>query len=140
MRPSRPRNWGTVGLSISRVSWDAIPRPFGWDWGNWRAPTTSTRVAREKKGWTQTVDQFRPGARSDFPEGARGPHCGRSDAAGSEVDELVAAADRQAEEGTGDSCQSRRRVPGAQKARLQQVEGVEEHYDRTPASRSERPV
>ena len=53
--------------------------------------TTSTRVAREKKGRTETVDPVRPVSRSDFPKGARRPHCKRSDAAKSEVNEPVAA-------------------------------------------------
>src|SRR5918998_5693313 len=110
MRPSRPRSWGTGESSPSRGSWDAIPRPSGWDWGNWKAETTWTRVAAEKRGWTQTVDRDRPCDRSELSEGARGPHRGRSDAPRGEMDQLVAAADRETHHRPGNTCQSSRRL------------------------------
>src|SRR3954462_10453499 len=106
MRPSRPSSWGTAGLSTSRGAWGAIPRPSDWDWRNWRAGATWTRVAPEKRGWKQTVDRRRPRDRSELPRGARGSHRRRSDAARGEVDELVAAADRQTDGGSGDSRRS----------------------------------
>src|SRR5271168_712815 len=136
MQRSRPRSWDTVGSSTSRVSWVAIPRPSGWGLGNWKGRTTSIRVAREKRGWTETVDQFRLGSRVDFPQSARGPYRGRPDAARGEVDELVAAADRQADEEPGDSCQSRHRLSVAQETWVPKAEGVEEENDGAPPSGS----
>src|SRR5438132_43251 len=96
MRPSRPQSWGTGGSTTSRASCNAIPRPFGWVWGSWEAGTTWTRVAPEKRGWTQTPDRDRPRDRGELSQGARGPHRGRSDAARGEMDQPVAAADREA--------------------------------------------
>src|SRR5271163_3868035 len=52
------------------------PKTIQLGLGNWQERTTSTRVAREKKGWAETVDRFRPDSRGDFPQGARGPHRG----------------------------------------------------------------
>src|SRR5450432_3209793 len=126
MRPSRPPNWGMGGSSTSRAFWDAIPRPSDWGWGNWKARTNWTRVARAKRGRPETVDRECPGDRRQFPDGARGPHRGRPDEGRGEMDEPVAAADRQADRRVGDPGQSSRRFPAPSKAPIPQAEGVEE--------------
>src|SRR5438105_8294222 len=105
-----------AGSSTSPVSWSAIPRPSDWDGRNSRAGATWTWVAPEKRGWTETVDRDRPRDRGQLPHGARGPHRRRSDAARGEVDEPLAAADRQTDGGSGDARQSRRRLPVAPQA------------------------
>src|SRR5438128_7807816 len=140
MRPSRPRSWGTVESSLSRVSWNAIPRPSGWGWGNWKAGTTWTRVAPEKRGWPQTVDRDQPRDRSELSQGARGPHGRRSDAARGEMDELVTASDRETNHRTGNSGQPTRRFPVAPQAPIPEAEGVEEEDDGAASQRSQRPV
>src|SRR5438309_230302 len=129
-----------AGSSTSRVSWSAIPRPSGWDWRNWRAGATWTRVAPEKRGWTQTVDRHRPRDRGQLPQGPRGSHRRRPHAARGEVDEPVAAADRQTDGGSGDARRSRRRLPVAPQAPIPQAEGAEEDDDGPPSSGSQRPV
>src|SRR4051794_37751806 len=126
MRRSRLRSWGTVGLSTSPASWGAIPRRSGRDWQNPKGRTNSTRVRLEKRGRAQAVDRDRPGDRGELPQGARGPHRGRPDAARGEVDEPVTAADRGPDQRVGDSGQSTRRLPATPKAPLPEAEGVEE--------------
>src|SRR4051794_25890574 len=110
MRRSRPPSWVMVGSSTSRVSWVVTPKPSAKDSRNWRGRTTWTLGASEKRGRAETVDRDRLDAQRELLEGASGPHRGRSDANRGEVDELVAAADREANEGHGHCCQSRRRL------------------------------
>src|SRR5690242_10889053 len=97
MRPSRPASWGTVGSSTSRASWDAIPRRLAKGSRNWKGPRTWTPGVSAKKGGPETVDRDRSGPRARLLEGASGSYRRRSHASRGEVDELVAAADRQAD-------------------------------------------
>ena len=84
---------------ISRVSWVAIRRPSGWGLAELEGADEPRYGSLAKKGGgRKRLIEFRPGSRVDFPQGARGPHRGRPDAARGEVDELVAAADRQADD------------------------------------------
>ena len=50
-----------------RASWAAIPRPSARAGRNWKARTTWTRVASEKRGRTQAVDRDRPRDRGELP-------------------------------------------------------------------------
>src|ERR1700677_1655630 len=95
MRRSKSSSWDMAGPNTSRASWTVIPRPSAWDWRSWKAGTTWTRGGPEKKGWRQAVDRDRPGARGQLPQGARASHRRRPDAGGREVDQPVAATDRQ---------------------------------------------
>src|SRR5712664_1956746 len=131
MRPLRPRNWVTVGLSTSPASWDAIPRRSGWDWRNSKARMCWIRAAPVKRGWTQTVDRDQPGDRSELSQGARGSHRGRPDAARGEMDQLVTTADRDANQREGNSGQSSRGLPATPQAPIPEAEGVEEEDDGT---------
>src|SRR5262249_42251790 len=105
------------------------PRPSAWDWRSWRAGTTWTRGGPEKRGWRQAVDRDRPGDRGQLPRGARGPHRRRPDAGRREVDQPVAAADREAARRPGDPGRPRRRLPIAPQARVPQAQGAEEEDD-----------
>src|SRR5688572_17613154 len=97
MRPSRPRSWATGGSSTSHASWVATPRPSAKGSRSWKGPMTWTPVVSAKKGGPETADRDRSGPRGDLLEGASGSHRGRSHASRGEMDEPVAAADRQAD-------------------------------------------
>ena len=87
---------------IVALSGGAIPRPFDREDGNWKRGTTWTPDVSEK-GWPQTVDRQLPDPRGELPEGASRPHRRRSDASRRQVDEPVAAGDRQATHRDGDA-------------------------------------
>src|SRR5512135_3330512 len=93
-----------------------------------------------KKGWPQTVDRHLPDPRGELPEGASRPHRRRSDASRRQVDEPVAAGDRQATHRDGDAGQSEYRVLVAPQARIPQAESSEEEDDGPPQSQPQRPV
>ena len=124
---------------IARVL-GAIPRPFDRDRRNWKRGTTWTPDVSEKKGWPQTVDRPLPDPRGELPEGASRPHRRRSDASRRQVDEPVAAGDRQATRRDGDAGQSEYRVLVAPQARIPQAESSEEEDDGPPQSQPQRPV
>src|SRR5438093_2591619 len=140
MPPLKRRSWGMVASSTSRASWGAILRPFDRDRRNWKRGTTWTPNVSEKKGWQQTVDRHRPGPRGELPQGASRPYRWRSDARRRQVDEPVAAGDRQATHRDGDAGQSERRVVVAPPARIPQAEGSEDEDDGPPQSEPRRPV
>src|SRR4051812_37968457 len=140
MPPLRPRSWGTVVSSTSRVSWSAIPRPFGRDKPNSKGETIWTRDVSEKKGRTETVDRHLPRPGGGLPQDPSRPHGRRSDAGRSEVDEPVATSDRRATHRDGDAGQSQRRVLAAPQARIPQAKGVEEEDDGPERSEPRRPV
>src|SRR5512135_1985039 len=138
MPPLKRRSWGMVASSTSRASWGAIPRPFDRDRRNWKRGTTWTPDVSEKKGWPQTVDRHLPDPRGELPEGALRPHRRRSDASRRQVDEPVAAGDRQATHRDGDAGQSEYRVLVAPQARIPQAESSEEEDDGPPQSQPQR--
>src|SRR5438067_6322645 len=140
MPPLKRRSWGMVASSTSRASWGAILRPFDRDRRNWKRGTTWTPNVSEKKGWQQTVDRHLPSPRGELPEGASRPYRWRSDASRRQVDEPVAAGDRQATHRDGDAGQSERRVVVAPQARIPQAESSEKEGDGPPQSQPQRPV
>src|SRR6516165_6002951 len=135
MRRLRPRSWATVGLSTSPVSSAATPRQSAKGRRSWRARTTWTLVASEKRGWTETADRHRAGPSRELPEGYREPHSRRSNAGLHQMDQSVAAPDRRADGRPRYSGEPRRSVPTAPAARLPPAQGTEEE-DHGPSSRS----
>src|SRR5581483_2411327 len=139
MRPSRPPSWATAEWSTSLGCSAATPRRSARGRRNWRARTSWTPVASEKRGWTETADRRRAGPRRELSEGARRPHRRRSDAGRRQVDQSVAAPDRRADGRSGDRGEPHRGVPIAAAARLPPAQGAEEE-DHGSSSRSERAV
>ena len=141
MRPSRPPSWATAGSSTSPPSWGATPRPSARAWreleGDGRAGHAAASV---KRGRTQAADRDRPDDRGQLPQGARGPHRGRPDAAGGAMDQPVAAADRRAGRPSWarrSACTSSRNCSASTAT---QAEGAEDEDDGAAPSRPQRPV
>ena len=92
-----------------------------------------TPVAPAKGGRAQAADRDRPGDRGQLPQGARGSHRRRPDAARCAMDQPVAAADRRTDHRAGHPRQSPRRLAAAPQASLSEAAGAREEDDGPPS-------